>query len=331
MTMLDVSAFSGVHCESTTMVNLLSQRGIDISEAMVFGLGRGLDYIYWKSKLMPYPFIGGRVKPDKLTEFFSENLDITIIRKETGSIDKAWQNLVSEIDAGNLVGLKLDSYFLEYCSETFHFPSHYLTCYGYDNERVYLIDSMGSEERYSTSRDSLSKARSFKGPMSSKSLSYTLAEHDIKFDLEEVIPKAITQNSESYLNPPIKNMSFKGICKTSEVMKDWLTTLENPKENLASIAYIMEHAGTGGGLFRKLWATYLQECSQIITHPGLDDISARFFEIGEAWSQVSNLLENTAELLDKRLLLEASSILLRIAEDEKSAMKDLHSLVINKM
>lgn len=55
------------HCETTALGVLLPHEGLDLSEPMLFGLGSGLPFIYWDSKAMGFPFLGGRVKPFELT------------------------------------------------------------------------------------------------------------------------------------------------------------------------------------------------------------------------------------------------------------------------
>ncbi|MEU9986855.1 BtrH N-terminal domain-containing protein [Streptomyces sp. NPDC048045] len=54
------------HCETTALGVLLRHEGLDLSEPMLFGLGSGLSFIYWDSKGMGFPFLGGRVKPFEL-------------------------------------------------------------------------------------------------------------------------------------------------------------------------------------------------------------------------------------------------------------------------
>ena len=56
----DFKAFKGKHCETSSIGNLLINQGLNLSEHMIFGLGEGLSFIYWKMKSMNLPFLGGR-------------------------------------------------------------------------------------------------------------------------------------------------------------------------------------------------------------------------------------------------------------------------------
>ena len=60
--------FNGISCEPTTTGCLLNHMGINLSEPMIFGLGEGLGFIFWNMKIMDFPFIGGRIKQDLLTQ-----------------------------------------------------------------------------------------------------------------------------------------------------------------------------------------------------------------------------------------------------------------------
>ncbi|WP_167881435.1 BtrH N-terminal domain-containing protein [Leptospira biflexa] len=81
--------FDGQHCETTTTGTLLRQLNIDLSEPMLFGLGEGLGFIFWNMKTMNFPFIGGRIKPDLLTQNIIKNLNLELIANETSSMQKA--------------------------------------------------------------------------------------------------------------------------------------------------------------------------------------------------------------------------------------------------
>ena len=56
----NIKPFEGEHCETTATGTLLRQLNIELSEPMLFGLGEGLGFIFWKMKSMSFPFIGGR-------------------------------------------------------------------------------------------------------------------------------------------------------------------------------------------------------------------------------------------------------------------------------
>jgi len=75
--------FDGQHCETTATGTLLRQLDIELSEPMLFGLGEGLGFIFWNMKTMDFPFIGGRVKTDLLTQNIAKNLNLELTVKET--------------------------------------------------------------------------------------------------------------------------------------------------------------------------------------------------------------------------------------------------------
>ena len=88
MIIQNIQPFIGQHCETTATGTLLKQIDIELSEPMLFGLGEGLSFIYWNMKMMDFPFIGGRVKPDLLTENICRNLHLTLDVAETSSKKK---------------------------------------------------------------------------------------------------------------------------------------------------------------------------------------------------------------------------------------------------
>lgn len=82
----NLKPFKGQHCETTTTGTLLKHIGIELSEPMLFGLGEGLGFIFWNMKIMDFPFIGGRIKTDLLTQNIAKNLNLRLEISETSSI-----------------------------------------------------------------------------------------------------------------------------------------------------------------------------------------------------------------------------------------------------
>lgn len=69
----NLKPFDGQHCETTATGTLLRQIGIELSEQMLFGLGEGLGFIFWKMKSMNFPFIGGTGKSRSLKKILSKS------------------------------------------------------------------------------------------------------------------------------------------------------------------------------------------------------------------------------------------------------------------
>lgn len=335
---INFKPFSGEHCESTMLVNLLGQHGIDLSEEMVFGLGIGLGYIHWESKDLPYPFIGGRAKPDMLMENLSVVLGVDFDVRETSSASRAHRNVREAIEEGKLVGLKLDHYFLEYFPDRRgHFHGHYATLYAIDGHDAWLVDTKGAGGGGRTSLNSLDQARSAKGPMSSKSRSVTLRggprleamrEH-LSQRLRSAFFVALAANAHAYCNPPIRNIGYKGVLKSSESVTGWLDKLNNPAEALPTIAMLMERAGTGGGLFRKIYSRFLMEGQKLTGVATLGSAATEFDAIAAQWSRVANLIEHAGTSGSRDALVEASKVMAEISERERVQFTGLEALARN--
>lgn len=156
--------YQGEHCETTAMGNLLQHAGVQLSEPMLFGIGQGLGFIYWDSKGMDFPFIGGRAKPDELSACLASRLQLNMKVKETSSVTKAWQNVQSCIEKGVPVGLKLDSYYLDYFTNKIHFAAHYAVIYDMDDEYAYMSDTGQQGGLVTTQLSSLAMARNARDP-----------------------------------------------------------------------------------------------------------------------------------------------------------------------
>lgn len=312
--------FSGLHCETTATGNLLKQLDINLSEPMLFGLGEGLGFIFWNMKIMEFPFIGGRVKPDALTENLCRNLHLKLDVKETASKKKAWENVATYIARGKAVGLKLDCYHLDYFTNKIHFAGHYAAMYGYDNTKAYLIDTSPQGSRQTTLLENLALARSEKGPMSSKNLSYTISKNGQDYDLKQAIKTAIGNNTNLYLNPPIKNLGYKGILKTASEIKKWFRRSENVPHEFQTTAMLMERAGTGGALFRNLYRDFLKESHALLGIPALQEAYQQFSKIAPLWTKVSGLLHQAGETQDIAYINECAEILKQLSQMEYEAM-----------
>ncbi|MGJ1306761.1 BtrH N-terminal domain-containing protein [Sphingobacterium multivorum] len=324
--MENLKPFDGLHCETTATGTLLKHIGIELSEPMLFGLGEGLSFIYWKMKTMDFPFLGGRIKTDLLTQHICKNLGLELNVHETSSKVKAWQAVRQLLDEGQPVGLKLDAYYLEYFTKPFHFAGHYVAIYGYDDEHAYLVDTRQQGGSVKTSLASLALARAEKGPMSSKNLYYTIAGNMENVDLKEVLIAAMVNNAKQYLAPPINNISYKGILKNSEEVMNWFKTSQAIESEFKMAASLMEKAGTGGALFRNLYRDFIKESYDLLGIEQLAVVHHEFVQIALLWTSLSELFSQIAETASFDAVQQASAIFKTLATKEKNAMEILASL-----
>ncbi|GAA1420931.1 BtrH N-terminal domain-containing protein [Streptomyces thermospinosisporus] len=326
MSLLEEHPFVGNHCESTTLVNLLRQRDIDLSESFVFGLAGGLSFIYWRTKQMPTPFVGGRIKPDTLSENLADALNMRLSVHETSSARRAREHLLAELDSGNVVGLKLDRYLLDYSTDDFRFAAHYVACVGHEDDRFALVETRPLGLKWA-SGESLAAARDPRGPMSSRNRAFTL--EPLKGglpDLAEAARKGIRASAQNILNPPISNFGFKGMHKVADLMPQWLDDLESPGTGLSEISTIMEDAGTGGGLFRMMWAEFLAETAGLTGVGEFQEISDAYRGVSKKWTDVAGLVREAGATSSRECLHSASAMVHEAAEEERHLMQRLLEL-----
>ncbi|EFE64997.1 conserved hypothetical protein [Streptomyces viridosporus ATCC 14672] len=322
----DIDVRGMQHCETTALGVLLRHEGIDLSEPMLFGLGSGLSFIYWDSKAMGFPFLGGRVKPFELTRNLAAALGLELLIRETTSPRKAWQNVMAPIDAGRPVGLQLDSYHLDYFSTKVHFGGHVVAMYGYDEQNAYLVDTDPQGGAVSTSLAGLARARAEHGPMTAKHRSFTITvPSDPTPPPNRIIP-AIKTCADAFLNPPIANLGHRGIEKTAKQVPKWLQRSSSPQDDLPRAAVLMERAGTGGALFRNLYRDFLAECAQSIDSNHLRTGHTLYTEAAALWTQVAALIATAGASGDAQNLVQAGSLLHELSRIERDAMRALSRL-----
>ncbi|MFI6561201.1 BtrH N-terminal domain-containing protein [Streptomyces sp. NPDC050534] len=326
MSLLEADPFVGKHCESTTLVNLLRQQEIDLSESLVFGIAGGLSFIYWRTKQMPTPFVGGRIKPDTLSAHLADALNLRLSVHETSSVKRAREQLLEELESGTVVGLKLDRYFLDYSTDDFRFAAHYVACVGHDDDRFALVETQPLGLQWATG-ESLTTARNARGPMSSRNRAFTLARQKGGLpDLGEAARKGIKMAAENILNPPISNFGYKGMHKVADLMPQWLDDLETPADSLPEISTIMEDAGTGGGLFRAMWADFLAETAELTGNDAFQETSDAYREVAKKWTAVAGLLQEAGAESSRESLHSASKLVHEAAEEEQHLMGRLLEL-----
>ncbi|MGW4349668.1 BtrH N-terminal domain-containing protein [Streptomyces sp. NPDC004690] len=325
-TVRDIDVRDTVHCETTALGVLLRHQGLDLSEPMLFGLGSGLSFVYWDGKNLDFPFLGGRVKPFDLTRNLADRLGLELRVQETTSPRRAWENVAASVDAGQPVGLQLDSYYLDYFTARIHFGGHVVAMYGYDDHNAYLVDTGQQGGAVTTGLAGLARARAARGPMSAKHRSFTLTAPQNSSVSHEQIVHAVTACADAFLHPPIANLGHRGIEKAGTLVRTWLRRTDDPQRDLPRAALLMEEAGTGGALFRNLYRDFLSECGALLDSGHLHTGHALYEEAAALWTETAALIKKAGESGEARYLFRAGSVLGDLSRIEREAMRALSRL-----
>ena len=144
-----------------------------------------------------------------------------------------------------------------------------------------------------------------------------------KYDLQSASLTAIRNNATDYINPPINNIGYKGILKTSKETQKWFDTSNDIENEFKASAMIMEKAGTGGALFRNLYRDFLKESYELLKIDTLKQAQKQFIEIANLWTEISNLFLQVSKTKDRKYIEQATDILKQLSTKEKKVMEEL--------
>ncbi len=320
-----IAPFLGTHCETVATGTLLTAAGVEVSEAMLFGLGEGLRFVFLNLASLPLPFVGGRPKPFELTLNLCGHLGVERQASETNSKAKAWRQLSETLAQGVPAGLQVDCFYLDYFRNAPHFAGHFLAAVALEGDEVCVVDTVSQGTLQRVTRGSIEAARHAKGPMSASARMYTVAATRRKIQLAAAVRSAIRGNAVRYLTPSFSGMGAPGILRLARSLPKWIGISKSPATDFQLAADLMERAGTGGGLFRNLYRDFLAEA--ILLLPGskaaLTDAHSAMREAASKWTNVASLLERAGAEGAVGYLAHAAKECREISTIELGAMQAL--------
>jgi hypothetical protein len=104
------------------------------------------------------------------------------------------------------------------------------------------------------------------------------------------VDAAIEEAATGMLRPPIANLGVRGIRKAAHVVPRWPDALDAAAvRDACRDAFVMIDAtgGTGGGLFRYMYARFLDEAAGVTGDGTLRDVARRLTEAGDRWQDAA--------------------------------------------
>jgi hypothetical protein len=322
----------GVHCGSTALADVLRLRGIDLSEAMAFGLGAGLGFYYLVSPaLSPTHLFQGRQA--HLERTACEVLGAPYRDREEDDAGRAWDAVRGALERGITPILSTDLSELPYWRTKTRFGGHRVVLAGYDAQRGVAIvadgDRPGLDE---VPLEALERARSSIAPP------FGIAGRPwLEIDaparpprLADAIRDALRRQAREMLLDPDGAAGISALERFAADLPEWPGRAAGEADRAWCFRYahqVIELRGTGGGLFRALYASFLREAEGIV--PGLSPLglSARMRALAEAWARLAGALRELAAVPGAGVPPAVADAAVALAREERRFHEDLAARV----
>lgn len=277
------------HCENGATAGLLSHYGVEMSEAMAFGLGAGLFFGYIPFiRLNHLPLTTFRIAAGSIFKRVTRELGIKITTRKFRDQQLAMTVLDETIGKGVPVGLQTGAWWLPYfpAAYRFHFNMHNLVVFG-KTDNKYLISDPVFPEPVVCAADDLRKARFAKGALAPKGKMYCLSEVPANIDFPKAIRNGIRTVTKAMLKYPLPIIGISGIRFLARRLENWPAKLGEEKAllHLGQLIRMQEEIGTGGAGFRFIYAAFLQEAAAHLHDDRFIGFSERMTAIGDRWRE----------------------------------------------
>lgn len=320
------------HCESGVMSTLLKSQGIELNEAMVFGLASALTFVYLPIiKVSGMPLISYRMPPRSIIKKVSKMLNVRLKMQKFASETAGMNALDQALTQNKLVGLQTSVFWLPYFPPEmrFHFNAHNLLVYGKEQDEYLISDPVFETVQRCATKD-LQKARFAKGALAAKGLMYYFEQTPdfSQIDLLALVRKAIRKQAKQML-APLFFVGVKGIRTVAKSIENLTACKKGEKYNklyLGHIVRMQEEIGTGGAGFRYLYAYFLEQAAEICQEPKFKQAFEQMTEIGDQWREFASLCVKQCRKPTQEGYREVAEFLKGIAEQETKLWKFLKEI-----
>jgi len=320
------------HCENGVASNLLLNKGLHLSEPMIFGIGSGLFFVYLPFLKVNFaPGFSYRPMPGAIFTKAARRLGIKIKRQKFSNPEDARKALEKNLENNIPTGLQVGVFNLTYFPEEykFHFNAHNLVVYGKEDGR-FLISDPVMDYVTSLSEAELEKVRYAKGALPPKGHMYFPTFIPEKVDLEKAIIKGIKDTCKNML-APVPIIGVKAMRWVARSIPKWAEKKGTKQTNhyLGQLIRMQEEIGTGGGGFRFIYGAFLQEAADILKNEQLRELSREITMIGDLWRDfavdIARVYKNRNS--KSNIYQELSKSMFHIADLEEAFYKKLSKAV----
>ncbi len=275
------------HCETGVISNLMRFHGLQISEPMAFGIGRGLFFSHFPFlKVNGLPVTSYRILPGNIFKNVTSRLNISMVRQTFSTPEKAMNELDRVLESGLPAGMMTSVFYLPYLPRAFrfHFNGHNIVIFGRQGDE-YLVSDPVMETTTTIHRTALIRARFAKGLPPTKGRMYYPTKVPKDVDLRPAVSKSLRKNAYDMHTIPVPIFGYKAINYLGSKVRNYEKEYGPRKAvlYLGNIVRMQEEIGTGGGGFRFMYAAFLQEAAKLLDRPELREHAKMMTDIGDQW------------------------------------------------
>ena len=316
------------HCESGVISTMLRHHGLAISEPMAFGLSSAISFAYLPIiRINGLPLVAYRMPPKWIIKGLQKPLALKMRFETFRRPEDGVRRLDQLLADGQVVGLQTSVYWLTYLPEDlrFHFNAHNILAFGKADDGSYRISDPVAEMAVTCPPDALQRARFAKGVLAPKGLIYYPLGRPQEPAWEKVLPKAIVKTTRIMLDSPLPIIGVRGIRRLAAAIErlDTGSNAQHSKLFIGQVVRMQEEIGTGGGGFRFIYASFLQEAADRLARPVLNELADTLIDIGDEWREFALA---TARMIRDRDPLDPPRLadkLRAIANREQAFFRDL--------
>ena len=317
------------HCESGVVSALFRDKGVDISEPMVFGVGSGiffghLPFIKW----VGMPISTYRSRPGTLFAKVAKRLGGKFFTKKYRDAQKGMDELRRVLREGHIVGLTTNIYWLSYFPNRFRFQfnGHNIIVLR-EIENGFRVSDPVLEHPVDCLTEDLERARFARGPLEPKGFMYYAESVPQNPDLKKACIEAMKDSCSMMLRIPFPFVGIRGMRYLAKVIVKSPDTygFQEACRRLATVVRMQEEVGTGGAGFRFMYAAFLQEVADMFGSSELADLSREMTAIGDVWREFAVV---SARIIKQRgqadeTFAKAGGLMMICAGREEQLFRDL--------
>lgn len=314
----------GMHCDTTALRDVFAYAGHEVPESALFGIGQGLGFFYWKSKNLKHPIIGGRIKPLELDRRACRNLGVTLKINTSTSPKRAYETMRSMLEDNKPVMVRADIFYLKFRRIEHHCGIHNIVVAGLDedSDTAYVADRIADGLIGMPISHLIDARASIHKPFPPKNTWFDFEFPETLAIDGDRLMSSIGMNAVEMLNSDVRNVGIGGIYYFASSLEQWKNFNATELKTACNAAYgSIQANGTGGGLYRHMYAEFLEYARGITGINTLENIAGGYHQAGKMWTEAAKILKDVP--CGCSSIAEATVVIEEIAAKEHELLTDL--------